>query len=173
MKKVLLGFMSLVLAGGLLTTTSCKKGDQGPKGDSAIANVYYSPWMALRDTGWYYTDETLTEWQYIVRDSKIDSSLISTGDIHVYWNRNTIAAPVVYNVPYVIDTFYIRPIFVRGGFYLLSNIPYSVFDPTNATSYFRYVITKGTQKTGARTTGGSPVDFTNYNAVKEYYGIKD
>jgi len=173
MKKVLLGFMSLVLAGGLLTTTSCKKGDQGPKGDSAIANVYYSPWMALRDTGWYFTSADQSEWRYAVRESKIDSSVISTGDVHVYWNVNTIANPNVYNLPFSIDTFYVRPLYLRGGFYLYSNIPDVVYDAANSRGYFRYVITKGTQKTGARTTGGSPVDFTNYNAVKEYYGIKD
>lgn len=172
MKKILLGALCVVLVGGLLTTTSCKKGDQGPKGDSAIANVYYSPWMSL-DTGWYYSDATQTSWYRIVRDSKIDSSMISTGDLHVYWNVNTVASPVVYNVPYVIDTFYIRPYFARGGFLLESNVNDAISDPSTGTGYYRYVLVKGSVKTGARTTGGSPVDWSDYSAVKAYLNIKD
>lgn len=173
MKKIFLAALSVVMIGGLLTTTSCKKGDQGPKGDSAMANVYYSSWKTLLRNTWALS----TDSSYIynaLEDARLDSSVLDKGVVHVYLNLGTSASPEIYALPFRSGDSYIDFALFKGAIGLYTNTLLGVSEYLGAgQGLYRYVIIPGGVKTGARTTGESPVDFKDYNAVKAYYNIKD
>ncbi|GGH62420.1 hypothetical protein GCM10011379_12370 [Filimonas zeae] len=159
-----------------MTTTSCKKGDQGPQGDSAMANVIYSDWLSADISQWGTPSATDTlRWLTVFESKQITADIINKGEVHVYFNLGTAAEPYVFPLPYATGATYIRPALFVGGIEVWANTLSAITGQNGAgIGTYRYVIIPGGVKASARTEGGSsPVDFNDYNAVKAYYNIKD
>lgn len=184
MKRILLGALSLVLVAGLMTTTSCKKGDQGPKGDSAMANVYYSPW---KDVG-YSIDQIITytngtkDTTYIaeMEAPEITKDILDKGVVKVFLNQGAdpVNQPYVTPLPYfdLLNVISINADYFLGKIYLSANVNASTRVRSTDNVHFnqyRYVVIPGGVKVGARTANGPAVDWNDYNSVKAYLNIKD
>ncbi|BAV05691.1 hypothetical protein SAMN05421788_108160 [Filimonas lacunae] len=170
MKQILMKAFGLVMIAGALTATSCKKGDAGPqgeKGDSAIANVYYSDW----------TDVTFgaTDAYGEIDAPKLTQDVLDKGDIRVYWNFGSKSSPYIQACPsnlYYNDstTFIITPEFYVGTIGLQANY-LGLSSTTNsageAVRQFRYILIPGGTK--ARTS----INWNNYAEVKAALNIKD
>jgi hypothetical protein len=183
MKRILMNVLGLVLIAGALTTTSCKKGDEGPagpKGDSAIANVYYSAWVQLTDDKW----QQPTGANYLVAEiaaPKVTADILAKGSIHVYLNYNTAAEPYVLGLPFIGATtatptvpsvpLYVRSVADLGYITVITNAGIGLPDGTTG-GFYRYILIPGGVKLAARTAGKS-IDWNNYSEVKTYLGLKD
>lgn len=176
MKKIFLGAFSMLMIAGLLSTTSCKKGDAGPqgeKGDSAMANVYYSTWAV---PSWGFTTDDEDELGAEIAAPKLTADVINKGAIHVYLNRGTDAAPIVEALPFSAVAsdgtgLYISPVFTAGSIVLFTNTNVGLPNTTTgAVGKYRYILIPG--GTPARTSGKN-IDWNNYAEVKAYLGLKD
>jgi hypothetical protein len=174
MKRILMNVLGLVLIAGALTTTSCKKGDEGPagpKGDSAIANVYYSDWKDVT----FDANATAT-----IVAPKVTQNILDQGDVRVYWNFGSKTNPYIVSLPSNLvynatTTFIVVPNFYVGNIELTANYT-GLSSGTNTAGekagQFRYVIIPGGVKV-ARTAGGSSIDWNDYKQVQAYLGLKD
>jgi hypothetical protein len=179
MKRILMNVLGLVLIAGALTTTSCKKGDEGPagpKGDSAIANVYYSAWSAV-------TFNTTTGAATITAP-KVTQDILDKGDVRVYFNWGSAASPQIFSLPCdfnvtasdgttvlqvkVIQTLALGKInlFAAGD-----------IDPSTETvsgvvyAQYRYIVIPGGVKVAR--LGSPAINWSDYAEVKAYLGLKD
>ncbi|MBE7174040.1 MAG: hypothetical protein INR73_25930 [Williamsia sp.] len=151
-------------------------GAQGPKGDSGTANVIYSPWLdvtyladtfrnaGVLDTAGFYTN---------IAAAKLTAAVLNGGEIKVYWNYGTTTNPAVAPLPYF-DLFYdaisIQPEFHVGRIFIYATGNYGTFTSNGAkVNQYRYILIPG----GAGARVAQPVDWNDYNKVKEYLGLKD
>ena len=178
----------LVFTAALLFT-ACKKGDTGPAGEkgdagekgstgatgatgkNGSANVIYSEWI---DVTFNAVD---TSYEGVIDAPKIVDSIVQKGEVKVYWNINTPAAPTIVALPFAdnglifgVKDFLIFPIIQSGNIFLEST--YNVSSRTASTGekifQFRYVIIPG--GVTART---ATIDWNDYSQVKAYLGLKD
>jgi hypothetical protein len=177
----------LVFTAALLFT-ACKKGDTGPAGEkgdtgekgstgatgatgkTGTANVIYSEWI---DVTFNAVD---TSYEGVITAPKIVDSIVQKGEVKVYWNINTAAAPTIVALPFADNglltgakDFLIFPIIQAGNIFLEST--YNVSSRTangEKLSQYRYVIIPG--GTTART---ATIDWNDYSQVKAYLGLKD
>jgi hypothetical protein len=190
-KKSIIGICSglmLILALGI---TSCtKEGPAGAKGDTGAAgtpgatgpqgpagnpgtpgtpaSVYYSPWTDVTYTAVdQNSDGTTDYYRGTINAPKLVDSILQRGEIKVYLNLNTAAAPQIMPLPYA-D--YIMPFFSLNTITLQAFIPNTSTTTVNGSKIqqYRYILIPGLV-TG-RTKG---VNWDNYEEVKKYLGLKD
>lgn len=142
-------------------------GGTGPAGATGTANVMYSDWLDVTYT--YSTTDSI----YVATISapKLDLPMINTGEIKVYFNLGTAAAPQIFPLPYV-DVFsglYIQPYFSVQSIRLESDANISSHTNTAGVKIYqcRYVLIPG----GVHAR--SAINWNDYNQVKEYMGWKD
>ena len=154
-------------------------GPAGPAGAAGASSVTYSAWLdvpflpdtimngtVVVDTAGYYSD---------LSAPKLTSTILSSGDIKVYVNLGTAAAPVVFPLPFLdiysglsIDVWFVPQIIK-----LYSNAPVSTQGTgTNKSLQYRYILVPG--GTPARIMpDGNAVDWNNYASVQKYLGLTD
>lgn len=154
-------------------------GPQGPKGEDGTGSgtVIYSEWLDVAylpdtihtagggiDTVGYYAT---------INAPKLTLALLNTAEVKVYLNGNTAADPVIYPLPYHgSNGLNIQVSAHEQTISLESNGDISTHtDNSTGRKYqqYRYVIIPGT--TQARSAVS--VDWSDYNAVKAYLGLKD
>jgi hypothetical protein len=152
-------------------------GAQGPKGDSGTANVIYSDWQNVQFDSIFDSQDTtqfLGMYRGYIDVPKITQDILTKGDIHVYFNYNTAAAPYIFALPYADASVYINyraAVDDIGGFIELnSNADLTAGVPQGGTEtvfQFRYVLIPG--GVAARIS----LDWKNYQDVKKFLGLKD
>ena len=119
----------------LMAAASCKKGDTGPagpagpagptgaagaagpKGDTGTANVIYSPWTNVA----YTQADASSPFVGVLSAPKLDVNILNKGEIKVYLNFNTAAAPAVVPIPFTNLDFLINVQFTLNTITLISN----------------------------------------------------
>jgi hypothetical protein len=145
------------------TSSGCKK-EKGDKGDTGVANMRYSAWFDVPtfqpvknnagDTV-YFTQS--------VDAPLITDSVLNKGDIKVFVNVGTAAAPNVISLP--LGTSLI-PIFSKGKITFQGDDDYSTFTSNGSKTWqYRYVVLNGTIA-GRRAN-------MSYQEVQQLLGIKD
>ncbi len=153
------------------------KGEQGEKG---TANVVYSPWLQPE---WNVTDQARLKIMKIIAPD-VTQSLLDNGTILVYWKYTaegdlSITFPLPYTefnslgVPYLNWTFSIYGVGNIEVQMTSYGIDLNYFDYVNLdNNRLRYVLIPGE----ASSTNGRfapAVNYSNYEAVKDYYNIPD
>jgi hypothetical protein len=156
----------------LLSTmnSSCKKGDDGAKGDTGTANVIYSPWLDVTFTGGSDT----TFWEAAISAPKLTKAILDSGMVKVYVNLGSSTAPLIFPLP-LSDVYAALGIAQLGVYFQLNSI--GMYSDANLTTQitggshvpqFRYIIIPG-----GVPSGRSAVNWNDYNAVKRLYNISD
>jgi hypothetical protein len=144
-------------------------GPSGPAGPPGTANVIYSEWLDVTyDTVNNAAGETVL---YIdtIQAPKLDNAILTNGEIKVYFNWGTAAAPSVEALP-LTDLIFIQglniyPTFEAGVITLVANA-----DAGTAASaegkirQYRYILIPG----GTPAIKAPDLDWTNYGTVKSY-----
>jgi hypothetical protein len=178
----------------LAAAASCKKGDTGPagpagpagaagaagatgaagpKGDTGTANVIYSAWFDAKFTADIGSDGTTVVGYYFdTTITKLTTTILNTGEMKVYMNLSTAAAPVVVSLPYLEvgsgGALTITPYFQLGGMELYANADVSTAGTGAAKQFqYRYILIPGGK--AARWA----IDWNNYAEVKKYLNLKD
>jgi hypothetical protein len=151
------------------------QGAQGPKGDTGVANVIYSAWT---DTATWKPDTVMTGsvidtlgFFANISASKLDVTILNTGDVKVYVNLNSEDDPVIFPLPYNSGPFlsglYIDVVFFVNSIQLYSNADLTGFP-------FRYILIPGGVNAGRPINGAGPgLNWNDYKQVKEYLHLKD
>ncbi|WP_207513281.1 hypothetical protein [Longitalea luteola] len=148
----------------LISSTGCKKGDTGPKGETGNANVQYSPWLDVSFEAVRNTAGDTLYYETVVPAPKITDSVLAYGDVRIYVNNGTAAQPEI--IPLPIGTILI-PFISKGEIYMQGG-DFSTFTQGGQKySQFRYVIIAGS------TPARRDVNLNDYNAVKAFYNIPD
>ena len=199
MKQKILSMPCILLVAITVIIASCSKGPagaagatgpQGPAGSTGgtgatgatgTANVIYSQWLdeaflpdtihngSVIDTLGFYVNIAAT---------KLDSIMISTGEIKVYINLGSLANPFVAPLPYwdpysgisIVPTFSVQNIFL-----------YADIDASTATQngvkqfQYRYILIPGGTTALPTSINGQKksINWNDYNEVKAYLGLKD
>jgi hypothetical protein len=189
MKKFNLFCSSLLLAVILIFTSCAKDGDTGPQGPAGpagpagpngptgpqgpagTANVVYSNWSDVTFTAQVPSPGDTTAWTATMTAPKLVDSILNKGEIKVYVNFGSTAAPQVFALPISSDLgFIVIPYFQVGKINLISDIDAGTETGTGGVKFFqyRYVLIPGVAPGRLAT-----VDWNNYDAVKKYLGLKD
>jgi hypothetical protein len=147
--------------------TAGPAGAAGAAGPAGTANVIYSGWLDVAFTSSSSTPGDTT-WTGIIPATKLDNTMLNTGEIKVYINWGTSTAQDISPLPYFDGGILLNPEFTLQKIYLFSNVNASTF--TNSGSkyaQYRYILIPG--GTNAR----SMVDWNNYAEVQKYLGLKD
>jgi hypothetical protein len=184
-----------LLAATALIFTQCKKGDtgpagpsgpagpagaagatgpQGPAGATGTANVVYSDWMNV--TFAPATPDTAA-WIAEIAAPKLVDSILNKGEVKVYWDLGSDSANSRFITPLpVIDLFLfgtlvsVNPYLSRQSITILATHDVSSFtDNGNHYFQYRYILIPG----GTHARMGKPINWKDYNEVKEYLGLKD
>jgi hypothetical protein len=188
MKKFNLFCSSLLLAVILIFTSCAKDGDTGPQGPAGpagpagpngptgpqgpagTANVVYSNWSDVTFAAQVPSPGDTT-WTATITAPKLVDSILNRGEIKVYVNFGSTAAPQVFALPITSDIgFILIPYFQVGKINLVSDIDAGTETGTGGVKFFqyRYVLIPGVVPGRLAT-----VDWNNYDAVKKYLGLKD
>lgn len=175
--------ISLLLTGLSLVmfTVSCSKdgadgpaGPAGPKGDAGT-DVIYSSWLDVAfkadtvhlagggiDTIGYYAT---------INVPKLTSALLGTADVKAYINSSDASDPVIYALPYsAINGLFIEFSAYTQNIQIYSNADLTTYSRNGKKYYqFRYMIVPG----NAQARSAVSVNWSDYAAVKAYFGLKD
>jgi hypothetical protein len=145
------------------TNVSCKKGDTGPKGDTGNANVIYSGWLDVAYTPVKNTAGDTLYMESSIPAPKLTDSILSKGDVKVFLNLGTAAAPEIVSIPYA-EVIYSS--YKRGAIDLIAYTTFAGTVTQGGQKYqqYRYVLIQGSVP--ARMA-------TDYNSLKEAYKIPD
>lgn len=199
MKQRILALPLSVLAAAILLIAGCSKGPkgdtgpagpQGPQGSTGStgpagsANVIYSAWLNV-------TFQTFTDTNVIaaIPAPELSDSILNSGLIKLYYNAGSDAPggqtvlPLPINEPFLFTdtsnnpvTLIANPYFSLDTIYVIANYDLSSYQQGGYNfSQFRYIIVPG-GVAGLPTKIGAakkPLDWNNYNAIKQYFGIKD
>jgi hypothetical protein len=158
------------------TNVSCKKGDDGAKGDTGTANVMFSGWIDVQYEAATNTAGDTVAFTAEIPASKITKAILDSGTVKVYINVSSAAAPSVIALP--ITDYYaltgvenINLYFTAGKINLYATGDASTFtDSGNKYWQYRYVVIPG----GVRVPNGrSAVNWNDWNAVKQLYNISE
>ena len=187
MKKQFLRFPSLLVMALALFAASCEKegpagpageqGEQGEKGDkgdkgeagdqgeTGTANVIYSDWL---DVTYALNNDSTAYISSITAPSLVDS-ILTAGQVKLYMNWGSAAAPEISPLPYFDGDFIINPTYALQEIFLVANVNASTFTDNGVKRLqYRYVLVPG----GTEASRAS-VDWNDYNAVKVHLGLKD
>ena len=147
-------------------------GAQGPKGDTGTANVIYSQWLDvpfLPDTVHNGTTIDTLGFFANVTAPKLDSLMISKGEIKVYINLGSLANPFVAPLPYfdVYSGVSISPTFSVQRIFMYADADASTVTQNNVKFLqYRYILIPGS-------VGGvmKQTDWNDYNQVKVALGL--
>ena len=192
MKPKLYSYLAFVLFAAIFIV-ACKKGDtgpagpagpagaagaQGPKGDSATANITYSAWLDVPfavDTLHDLPDPTAIDtigWSAIVTAPKLTNTILSQGEVKVYFNFGTSTTPDIIELPFT-DIFSsginITTEFVVGkiGLFSANGNPSTYTDTDGKHNQYRYILIPGT--TPASSTPG--LQWSNYSSVQKAFNL--
>jgi hypothetical protein len=147
-------------------------GAAGAKGDTGVANVIYSAWLDAKYTGDLNGTDTIG-FYYDATVPKLTAAIINSGEIKVYVNFGSSAAPQIIPLPYW-DPYYtitINPTFLVGIIDIYTNVDLSTRTATDGSGnkllQWRYILIPGGK--AAR----SAIDWNDYAAVKKYLNLKD
>jgi hypothetical protein len=151
-------------------------GPAGPAGQTGTANVIYSDWLDVTfDTVWNQTRDTVLAYTATIPAPKLDSAILTTGEVKVYMNVNSANDPVVYPLP-IFDLYELAGVlnvnlyFYIGGIDLYATHDPSTFTDNNIKYYqFRYILIPG----GTHAKTMKPINWNNYKEVQAYLGLKD
>jgi hypothetical protein len=169
MKKMSWGSFFVVVLSASVLFAACSKakdGAAGATGPAGTANVIYSGWLDVSYT--FSTSDSA--YHAIITAPKLVDSILQKGEIKVYINFGTAAAPDISPLPYFDGQYIINPEFVAQKINIVSNANAST--TTNSTGkvlQHRYILIPGGTPSGRMAT----VDWNNYAAVKEYLHLKD
>jgi hypothetical protein len=138
------------------------QGGAGPKGDTGVANIIYSDWQTLPfvvDTQHIGAVIDTIGSHYNWNVPKLTVDILNKGEIKVYINFGTTAAPDVAPIPYFDSQIILNDEFFLQNIFLYSN--------ARVNAPFRYILIPGSVH------GRSAVDWNNYESVKKYLGLKD
>lgn len=158
------------------TSTGCKKGDDGAKGDTGTANVMFSKWQDVTFTPAKNSAGDTVAWTATMNAPKLTQSILDSGVVKVYLNAGTEADPAVFALPFT-DYYALTGIENLNVYFSVGMINmYATGDAGTGLSsngqkafQFRYVLIPGGVSTGRSAT----VDLNNYQAVKSFYNITD
>jgi len=162
------------------------QGPQGNTGPAGTANVIYSPWLNVT-----FTSRGDTTVFGEMPAPELSDSVLNTGLFKVYWNAGSdapggefvLSLPI--NEPYLFytDTTFtnkltlvVNPYFFVDTIGIISNIDISSFQQGGYNyQQFRYIIVPGGVAGLPASINGikKPLDWNNYVAVKQYFGLKD
>ena len=184
MKQKFLALSAYLAITVIMLLSSCKKGDTGPAGDTGqpgpagSANVIYSPWFNVDYNAVTVGGDTVRFVAYFSAPKLVDS-IISKGEIKVYFNLQTPSNPDVVPLPYFDPIYFdppvvLNPDFVPGKITLTSNYNMGTFDENGEKRYqYRYILIPGGITAGRPATGGKTIDWNNYKEVQAYLGLED
>ncbi|MFN6945473.1 MAG: hypothetical protein ACK4ND_11035 [Cytophagaceae bacterium] len=166
-------------------TVSCKKakdgdvGPQGPQGEqgqqgntgaqgqTGTANVIYSEWFTVEADDWVGNPEVPSVLIYEHSEPAITADIIDMGAIYVFYR--VAEGHSVHMLPYSFSEFSVTTLrnvsFSEGA---MAFRMYSEQGVSGATGDFRYVIIPG----GNALKLAAPIDYNDYDAVAEYYGLE-
>ncbi|UYQ91208.1 hypothetical protein MKQ68_14020 [Chitinophaga horti] len=175
----LLRFIPALMVGGSVFITACgKDGAPGPAGeDGAGAEIIYSPWMDVAfkpDTIHLAGGGIDTVGYFLTMPApKLTLELLNSSDVKVFINTGTPAAPTVIALPYYdpYSGYSIQVTTYEKEIDIYSNGDLTTYTDNagRKRQQFRYMIVPG--NTGARQA--NMLDWSDYNAVKKHFGIKD
>lgn len=152
-----------------------EQGAPGPAGAPGTANVFYSDWI---EPEWEEYDSTYSIWYQL--DSNMTEDIVERGVIHIYYRNNAVGGNgIVMPLYYPPTGITFVPLFRKYN--NLAN--YTIYLGINGTDAakvtdiednyaFRYVLIPGSTNTGAGERSAS-INYSDYDAVKSYYHIKD
>jgi hypothetical protein len=143
-------------------------GATGAQGPAGTANVFYSNWLDVSFT----PNNDSSTWTGLITAPRLVDSIIQRGDVKVYVNIGTVASPVIAPLPLDALAFglILTPLYQVGRIVMLSSDDASTEGlTTQKTFQYRYILIPGGTSTGRVAT----VDWSDYNAVKTYLGLKD
>ncbi len=149
-------------------------GAQGPKGDTGTANVIYSQWLDvpfLPDTVHNGTAIDTLGFFATVTAPKLDSLMLSKGEIKVYINLGSLANPFVAPLPYfdVYSGVSISPTFSVKIIRMYADADASTVTQNNVKFLqYRYILIPGS-------VGGvmKQTNWNDYNQVKAALGLSN
>jgi hypothetical protein len=158
------------------TNVSCKKGDDGAKGDTGTANVMFSGWFDVQfEPGKNNAGDTVI-WSAEINAPKITKGILDSGTVKLYVNVNPSSNPAIFALPL---TDYYGLTGVENINMYLSEGKINLYATQDASSVtqggvkywqYRYVIIPGGVKIP---NGRSATSLEDYNAVKQFYNIPD
>jgi hypothetical protein len=178
MKRISWGHFTLVLFSVSLVLTACSKakdgatgpaGTAGTNGTPGTANVIYSGWLDVTDS----LNTTDSLYDGTIQTPALADSILQKGDVKVFVNFGTAAAPAVVPLPYSQVTssglLFINVSFGEQKIYLVSDADASTYvNSGSKTLQYRWVVVPG-----GIASARSAIDWKNYAQVKSYLGITD
>ena len=152
-------------------------GPTGPQGPAGSANVYYSDWFDVTfDTAGI--NGTDTTWIAEIEAPALADTILAKGDVKMYLNVGTAAAPSILPLPLDIGLFgvLLTPLYELEKITLISSANLSSGPNQNneQTLQYRYIVIPG----GAAATQGVAgsnvkINWNNYGEVQTYLGLKN
>lgn len=151
------------------------KGDKGDPGTNGTTGIFYSSWLDVKfdaDTVHMPGGRIDTLGYYAVVDvPKITQEVLTSADVRVYINLNNATDPTIALLPYMEESgVMIRFIAYKGKLQMSSNADAStVVDKQGVKRLqYRYMIAPG-----GTTARKADINWSDYNVVKAYLGLKD
>ncbi len=154
-----------------------KEGPMGPAGPPGTADVVYSEWAPFSMVAWTLKDEFgKAVQQYPIYVPSLDTNIVNHGVVLMYVKFGGLPDPTPLPV-----TIYesIRGIHQQLTFrFVVDTLKVIYFDlddnldpgPIGFSNLYRYVIIPGGVKVDSN---AAPINYTDYEAVREYYHIED
>lgn len=154
------------------TNVSCKKGDDGAKGDTGTANVMFSKWLDVTFEPRTNTNGDTVLWLAEIDAPQLTKGVLDSGTVKVYLNIGTVTDQIVFPLP-IADFYYaaayiesLNLYYTPGKISLYASQDAGTVTSAGQTYYqFRYVIIPGGVPTGRMAN--------DYQGVKSYYNIPD
>ncbi len=156
-------------------------GVPGAAGATGTANVIYSAWIDVKYNPVTQTTGGVIDtvaWVAEIPAPKLTNDILTKGEIKVYFNAGTAAAPNVFPLP-LFDAFALTGVFNVNLYYsvglinLYSTDDASTFtDAGNKVWQYRYILIPG-GTTARPAPGAKTVDWNNYKEVQQYLGLND
>ena len=146
------------------------QGPAGPQGPAGTANVFYSNWLDVT----FRPNTDSSEWSAQINASRLVDSILQRGEVRVYLNLGTSAAPNVLPLP--LDALWwgaiITPSFEVGKItlYASGNVSTRLNTSNQKILQYRYIIIPGGTAAGGRF---AKINWNNYEEVKAFLGLKD
>ncbi|HWK01997.1 MAG TPA: hypothetical protein VNS58_00100 [Puia sp.] len=178
MKRISWGHFSLLLFSVSLLLAACSKskdgatgpaGAAGTNGTPGTANVIYSGWLDVT----YNLNTTDSLYDGTIQTPALADSILQKGDVKVFVNFGTAAAPSIVPLPYSQLTssglLFINISFGEQKISLVSDADASTYVNSGSKQLqYRWVVIPG-----GVASARSGIDWKNYAQVKSYLGIPD